>query len=162
MLALNHIPLVCSRLQSERCLLVRLHAAWLSTSQVQVVWRAMKGAASGVVGELARARIALDERGQKLGELEERTAAMMASADSFSKHAHDVRRSLAIHHDCCFLKWYRGCVSKLSEHISVPPGLCNHRNNVIVPCKQWFSYSVFLSFSNSNINILKDIFTWDA
>ncbi|XP_030627928.1 syntaxin-binding protein 5 [Chanos chanos] len=50
----------------------------------------MKGAASGVVGELARARIALDERGQKLGELEERTAAMMASADSFSRHAHDV------------------------------------------------------------------------
>ncbi|XP_072220870.1 syntaxin-binding protein 5 isoform X1 [Leuresthes tenuis] len=48
----------------------------------------MKGAASGVVGDLARARIALDERGQKLGELEERTAAMMASADSFSKHAH--------------------------------------------------------------------------
>lgn len=51
----------------------------------------MKGAASGVVGELARARIALDERGQKLGELEERTAAMMASADSFSKHAHEVK-----------------------------------------------------------------------
>lgn len=50
----------------------------------------MKGAASGVVGDLARARIALDERGQKLGELDERTAAMMASADSFSKHAHDV------------------------------------------------------------------------
>ncbi|KAM6969426.1 syntaxin-binding protein 5 isoform 2-T2 [Tautogolabrus adspersus] len=50
----------------------------------------MKGAASGVVGDLARARIALDERGQKLGELDERTAAMMASADSFSKHAHDM------------------------------------------------------------------------
>ncbi|XP_067335523.1 syntaxin-binding protein 5 isoform X11 [Channa argus] len=50
----------------------------------------MKGAASGVVGELARARIALDERGQKLGELDERTAAMMASAESFSKHAHDM------------------------------------------------------------------------
>ncbi|XP_051942363.1 syntaxin-binding protein 5-like isoform X11 [Hippocampus zosterae] len=50
----------------------------------------MKGAASGVVGDLARARVALDERGQKLGELEERTAAMMASADSFSKHAHDM------------------------------------------------------------------------
>uniref|UniRef100_A0A8C5EEP7 Syntaxin-binding protein 5-like n=1 Tax=Gouania willdenowi TaxID=441366 RepID=A0A8C5EEP7_GOUWI len=49
----------------------------------------MKGAASGVVGDLARARIALDERGQKLGELEERTAAMMASAESFSKHAHN-------------------------------------------------------------------------
>lgn len=55
----------------------------------------MKGAASGVVGELARARIALDERGQKLGELEERTAAMMSSADSFSKHAHDVSSLLA-------------------------------------------------------------------
>ncbi|XP_055087189.1 syntaxin-binding protein 5 isoform X2 [Periophthalmus magnuspinnatus] len=50
----------------------------------------MKGTASGVVGDLARARVALDERGQKLSELEERTAAMMASADSFSKHAHDM------------------------------------------------------------------------
>ncbi|XP_034713728.1 syntaxin-binding protein 5 isoform X18 [Etheostoma cragini] len=50
----------------------------------------MKGAASGIVGDLARARIALDERGQKLGELEDRTAAMMSSADSFSKHAHDM------------------------------------------------------------------------
>uniref|UniRef100_A0A3B4BQA6 Syntaxin-binding protein 5-like n=1 Tax=Pygocentrus nattereri TaxID=42514 RepID=A0A3B4BQA6_PYGNA len=56
----------------------------------------MKGAASGVVGELARARIALDERGQKLGELEERTAAMMASADSFSKHAHDDWKSASL------------------------------------------------------------------
>ncbi|XP_032750879.1 syntaxin-binding protein 5 isoform X3 [Rattus rattus] len=50
----------------------------------------VKGAASGVVGELARARLALDERGQKLSDLEERTAAMMSSADSFSKHAHEV------------------------------------------------------------------------
>ncbi|XP_066104551.1 syntaxin-binding protein 5 isoform X6 [Saccopteryx bilineata] len=50
----------------------------------------VKGAASGVVGELARARLALDERGQKLGDLEERTAAMMSSADSFSKHAHEM------------------------------------------------------------------------
>lgn len=53
----------------------------------------VKGAASGIVCELARARIALDERGQKLGELEERTTAMLASADSFSKHAHEVRPS---------------------------------------------------------------------
>lgn len=51
----------------------------------------VKGAASGVAGELARARIALDERGQKLSELEERTAAMLYSADNFSKHAHEVR-----------------------------------------------------------------------
>lgn len=51
----------------------------------------MKVAASGVVGDLARARIALDERGQRLGELEERTALMMTSADTFSKHAHEVK-----------------------------------------------------------------------
>uniref|UniRef100_H0X147 Syntaxin-binding protein 5 n=1 Tax=Otolemur garnettii TaxID=30611 RepID=H0X147_OTOGA len=50
----------------------------------------VKGAASGVVGELARARLALDERGQKLGDLEERTAAMLSSAESFSKHAHEM------------------------------------------------------------------------
>ncbi|XP_061900599.1 syntaxin-binding protein 5a isoform X10 [Entelurus aequoreus] len=61
----------------------------------------MKGAASGVVGDLARARIALDERGQKLGELDERTAAMMASADSFSKHAHDMMLK------CKDKKWYQ-------------------------------------------------------
>lgn len=50
----------------------------------------VKGAATGVGAELARARWALDERGQKLGELEDRTAAMLTSADSFSKHAHEV------------------------------------------------------------------------
>ncbi|KAK2531413.1 Stxbp5 [Columba guinea] len=53
----------------------------------------VKGAASGVVGELARARLALDERGQKLGELEEKTAAMLYSADSFSKHAHELQET---------------------------------------------------------------------
>uniref|UniRef100_A0A8C5WI82 Syntaxin-binding protein 5-like n=1 Tax=Leptobrachium leishanense TaxID=445787 RepID=A0A8C5WI82_9ANUR len=50
----------------------------------------VKGAASGIAAELARARQALDERGQKLGEAEEKTAAMLASADSLSKHAHEV------------------------------------------------------------------------
>nr|XP_028567308.1 syntaxin-binding protein 5-like isoform X2 [Podarcis muralis] len=50
----------------------------------------VKGAAGSAIGELARARIALDERGQKLGELDERTARMMASAEAFSKHAHEV------------------------------------------------------------------------
>lgn len=68
----------------------------------------MKGAASGIVGDLARARIALDERGQKLGELDERTAAMMASADSFSKHAHDV----SLKHGCSGLEmhtWAQCC-----------------------------------------------------
>uniref|UniRef100_A0A8C5HUB7 Syntaxin-binding protein 5-like n=1 Tax=Gouania willdenowi TaxID=441366 RepID=A0A8C5HUB7_GOUWI len=49
----------------------------------------MKVAATGVVGDLARARIALDERGQRLGELEDRTALMMTSAETFSKHAHE-------------------------------------------------------------------------
>nr|XP_033797543.1 syntaxin-binding protein 5-like isoform X2 [Geotrypetes seraphini] len=50
----------------------------------------VKGAASGAVGDLARARIALDERGQRLGELEEATTAMMTSAEAFSKHAHEL------------------------------------------------------------------------
>ncbi|XP_063999459.1 syntaxin-binding protein 5-like isoform X7 [Pogoniulus pusillus] len=50
----------------------------------------VKGAAGGVIGDLTRARLALDERGQKLGELDERTASMMASAEAFSKHAHEV------------------------------------------------------------------------
>uniref|UniRef100_A0A8C6V435 Syntaxin-binding protein 5-like n=1 Tax=Naja naja TaxID=35670 RepID=A0A8C6V435_NAJNA len=61
----------------------------------------VKGAASGIVCELARARIALDERGQKLGELEERTTAMLASADSFSKHAHEMMLK------CKDKKWYQ-------------------------------------------------------
>ena len=58
----------------------------------QVGMEGMKAAATGVVGDLARARIALDERGQRLGELEDRTAQMMTSAETFSKHAHEVRR----------------------------------------------------------------------
>lgn len=63
----------------------------------QVGVEGMKVAASGVVGDLARARIALDERGQRLGELEDRTAMMMTSAETFSKHAHEVKtRSLEV------------------------------------------------------------------
>ncbi|XP_031435798.1 syntaxin-binding protein 5 isoform X2 [Clupea harengus] len=61
----------------------------------------MKGAATGIMGDLARTRMALDERGQKLGELEERTAGMMHSADSFSKHAHDIMLK------CKDKKWYQ-------------------------------------------------------
>ncbi|XP_050975652.1 syntaxin-binding protein 5-like isoform X11 [Labeo rohita] len=61
----------------------------------------MKAAAGGAVGELARARIALDERGQRLGELEERTALMMASAETFSKHAHELMLK------CKDKKWYQ-------------------------------------------------------
>ncbi|KAG8431911.1 hypothetical protein GDO86_019390 [Hymenochirus boettgeri] len=50
----------------------------------------VKGAAGGVAGDLHRARIALDERGQRLGELEDTTAAMMTSAEAFSKQAHEL------------------------------------------------------------------------
>lgn len=75
----------------------------------------MKSAASGVVGDLARARIALDERGQKLGELEERTAAMMASADSFSKHAHDVHTCHFLRHLCIQLVYFSGFLSFLPQ-----------------------------------------------
>ncbi|XP_059199444.1 syntaxin-binding protein 5-like isoform X6 [Centropristis striata] len=67
----------------------------------QVGMEGMKVAASGAVGELARARIALDERGQRLGELEERTALMMTSAESFSKHAHELMLK------CKDKKWYQ-------------------------------------------------------
>ncbi|TSQ01558.1 Syntaxin-binding protein 5-like [Bagarius yarrelli] len=58
-------------------------------------------AAGGAVGDIARARIALDERGQRLGELEERTAQMMASAETFSKHAHELMLK------CKDKKWYQ-------------------------------------------------------
>ncbi|XP_028971494.2 syntaxin-binding protein 5-like isoform X18 [Esox lucius] len=61
----------------------------------------MKAAAGGVVGDLARARIALDQRGERLGELEERTALMMNSAEIFSTHAHQV---MLKHKD---KKWYQ-------------------------------------------------------
>ncbi|XP_076128185.1 syntaxin-binding protein 5-like isoform X2 [Alosa pseudoharengus] len=61
----------------------------------------MKGAASGIMGDLARTRMALDERGQKLSEVEEKTAAMMNSADSFSKHAHEMMLK------CKDKKWYQ-------------------------------------------------------
>uniref|UniRef100_A0A8C4NLJ8 Uncharacterized protein n=1 Tax=Eptatretus burgeri TaxID=7764 RepID=A0A8C4NLJ8_EPTBU len=46
--------------------------------------------AGSTAAEVARARMALDERGQRLGETEERSAAMMASAENFAKHAHEV------------------------------------------------------------------------
>ncbi|XP_044143314.1 syntaxin-binding protein 5-like isoform X1 [Bufo gargarizans] len=48
----------------------------------------VKGAATGVAADLSRARQALDERGQRLGELEDRTERMLSSAETFSKHAH--------------------------------------------------------------------------
>ncbi|XP_018104485.1 syntaxin-binding protein 5-like isoform X5 [Xenopus laevis] len=61
----------------------------------------VKGAATGVAGDLHRARIALDERGQRLGELEDTTAAMMSSAEAFSKHAHELMLK------CKDKKWYQ-------------------------------------------------------
>ncbi|XP_071995132.1 syntaxin-binding protein 5-like isoform X8 [Engystomops pustulosus] len=50
----------------------------------------VKGAATGVAADLSRARQALDERGQRLGELEDKTERMMTSAEAFSKHAHEL------------------------------------------------------------------------
>ncbi|XP_037343625.2 syntaxin-binding protein 5-like isoform X11 [Pungitius pungitius] len=67
----------------------------------QVGMEGMKVAASGVMGDLARARVALDERGQRLGELEDRTALMMTSAETFSKHAHELMLK------CKDKKWYQ-------------------------------------------------------
>ncbi|XP_072542738.1 syntaxin-binding protein 5-like isoform X8 [Salminus brasiliensis] len=67
----------------------------------QASMEGMRVAAGSAVGELARARIALDERGQRLGELEERTALMMSSAETFSKHAHELMLK------CKDKKWYQ-------------------------------------------------------
>ncbi|XP_070569216.1 syntaxin-binding protein 5-like isoform X4 [Ptychodera flava] len=50
----------------------------------------VKAASGGVAGELAKARIALNERGEKLSELDERTAQMMANAENFSQAAHQI------------------------------------------------------------------------
>nr|XP_046219877.1 syntaxin-binding protein 5-like isoform X2 [Oncorhynchus gorbuscha] len=61
----------------------------------------VRAAAGGVVGDLARARIALEQRGERLGELEERTTLMMKSAETFSTHAHQV---MLKHKD---KKWYQ-------------------------------------------------------
>lgn len=84
----------------------------------------MKVAASGAVGELARARIALDERGQRLGELEERTALMMSSAETFSKHAHEVEYKIKKQNDLipkpnlrCQLKYFPNPLVLL--HVSI-------------------------------------------
>ncbi|XP_077870130.1 syntaxin-binding protein 5-like [Saccoglossus kowalevskii] len=50
----------------------------------------VKAASGGVAAELQKARLALNERGEKLGELEDRTAQMMANADNFSQAAHQI------------------------------------------------------------------------
>ncbi|XP_073524804.1 syntaxin-binding protein 5-like isoform X3 [Phyllobates terribilis] len=61
----------------------------------------VKGAATGVVGDLNRVRQALDERGQRLGELEDKTERMLSSAEAFSKHAHELMLK------CKDKKWYQ-------------------------------------------------------
>ncbi|XP_075710837.1 syntaxin-binding protein 5-like isoform X8 [Rhinoderma darwinii] len=61
----------------------------------------VKGAATGVVADLNRVRQALDERGQRLGELEDKTERMLSSAEVFSKHAHELMLK------CRDKKWYQ-------------------------------------------------------
>ncbi|XP_033635112.1 syntaxin-binding protein 5-like isoform X1 [Asterias rubens] len=50
----------------------------------------VKANSSSAAGELYKARIALHERGEKLSELEERTAQMMANAENFSTGSHQL------------------------------------------------------------------------
>ncbi|XP_063954729.1 syntaxin-binding protein 5-like isoform X5 [Lytechinus pictus] len=50
----------------------------------------VKAQAGGAMGEVAKARIALYERGQKLSELEEKTAQMMANAENFQQAANQI------------------------------------------------------------------------
>lgn len=61
----------------------------------------VKGAATGVAADLSRARQALDERGQRLGELEDKTERMLSSAEVFSKHAHELMLK------CRDKRWYQ-------------------------------------------------------
>ncbi|XP_071492049.1 syntaxin-binding protein 5-like [Diadema antillarum] len=50
----------------------------------------VRAQAGGAMGEVAKARIALYERGQKLSEVEERTAQMMANAENFQQAAKEM------------------------------------------------------------------------
>lgn len=57
-----------------------------STAQLE----ALNIRAGTVSGEIAKTRMQLVERGQKLGELEERTGRMMTDAETFSSTAHQL------------------------------------------------------------------------
>lgn len=91
----------------------------------------MKVAAGGAVGDLARARIALDERGQRLGELEERTALMMSSAETFSKHAHEVKQRKGKNFQSSLKKHY------ISQNTVIPVVL-----QLMLKCKdkKWYQF----------------------
>lgn len=91
----------------------------------------MKVAAGGAVGDLARARIALDERGQRLGELEERTALMMSSAETFSKHAHEVKQRKEKNFQSSLRKHY------ISQNTVIPVVL-----QLMLKCKdkKWYQF----------------------
>ncbi|EGV92664.1 Syntaxin-binding protein 5-like [Cricetulus griseus] len=90
----------------------------------------MKGAAGGVMGELTRARIALDERGQRLGELEEKTAGMMTSAEAFSKHAHEVWQFSSLFSK--IKSWEFNEVTSMSEHLKTCPfNIVEHKTDPI-------------------------------
>lgn len=62
----------------------------------------LKGAAQGTMGfEMRQAREGLDERGEKLGELEDRTLQMMNQADSYATAAHQLAQKFKDK------KWYQ-------------------------------------------------------
>ncbi|ESO87245.1 hypothetical protein LOTGIDRAFT_154747 [Lottia gigantea] len=50
----------------------------------------LKAESQGIAGDLARTRLALNERGERIGELDDRSAQMMAQAESFAQAAHQV------------------------------------------------------------------------
>ncbi|KAK6170712.1 hypothetical protein SNE40_019034 [Patella caerulea] len=50
----------------------------------------LKAESTGIAGDLARTRLALNERGEKLGDLDDRSAQMMAQAESFAQAAHQI------------------------------------------------------------------------
>lgn len=56
----------------------------------QVGIESLRAASGGAMSEVAKARIALQERGEKVSELEQQTAAMMAHAENFAQASHQL------------------------------------------------------------------------
>lgn len=56
----------------------------------QVGIESLRAASGGAMSEVAKARIALQERGEKVSELEQKTAEMMAHAENFAQASHQL------------------------------------------------------------------------
>ncbi|KAF7663863.1 hypothetical protein LDENG_00199630 [Lucifuga dentata] len=83
----------------------------------------LHSAADSVTSAVQKASQALNERGERLGRAEERTADMMNSAEQFAVTAHKLSFSYKIRHLCytvllCHLKWDANCFICEAIHCS--------------------------------------------